>query len=191
MHLTHFDDDRFDIMQRPFGSLDEQINTIVNNWNKIVKPEDIVYHLGDVFKFKFNPDIVKKLNGKKHLIIGNHDKEVQNYAELFTGISDSLTIKVKKDGTMLYLNHYPSKGLADKFNICGHVHSAWKVQLNTINVGVDAWNFRPVSLEQVLFTINGIMNFYDKDIFAAYEKANATFAGKRGKQSSYADKEQK
>ena len=58
---------------RPFISMEEMNETIVQNWNKTVKQKDIIYHLGDVCWGL--PDIfLKKLNGYKILIQGNHDK---------------------------------------------------------------------------------------------------------------------
>ena len=60
---------------RPFDNVDHMNETLINNWNKTVKPGDKVYHLGDVFfgdKDKF-AKLWPKLNGKKRLVIGNHD----------------------------------------------------------------------------------------------------------------------
>ena len=61
---------------RPFKNAEHMNELLADNWNSVVKPGDIVYHLGDVFmgdkeKFKaFWP----RLNGKKRLIVGNHDE---------------------------------------------------------------------------------------------------------------------
>jgi calcineurin-like phosphoesterase family protein len=61
-------------MVRPgFSSYEEMDEYIVNKWNSVVKPDDKVYHLGDVVMKKRYIDIVKRLNGKKRLIMGNHD----------------------------------------------------------------------------------------------------------------------
>lgn len=61
---------------RPFASVEEMDEKIVENWNRVVTPQDKVYHLGDVYfakraNRKF--PILSRLNGKKRLIVGNHD----------------------------------------------------------------------------------------------------------------------
>lgn len=51
------------------------------------------------------------------------------------------------------------------FCLTGHIHSLWKVQPKMINVGVDAWNYRPVSEDEILFCWNAMQNFYDENVF--------------------------
>lgn len=58
---------------RPFTSTEEMDETMIERWNAKVKPTDTVYHLGDVVIAKRNLEIVKRLNGRKILIRGNHD----------------------------------------------------------------------------------------------------------------------
>lgn len=62
---------------RPFKTIEEHNQTLIDNWNKIVKPGDVVFHLGDV-AFTYDPKeleaIFHKLNGCKHIIQGNHDR---------------------------------------------------------------------------------------------------------------------
>ena len=72
---THFGDDRFDIMMRPFKNLDKMHQMIIEHWNSIVGEEDIIFHLGDVcYKEAQNYIyLMNRLNGKKHLVLGNHD----------------------------------------------------------------------------------------------------------------------
>jgi calcineurin-like phosphoesterase family protein len=72
-----------------FDSVDHMNEYMIERWNSVVKPEDIVYHLGDVFigpKDKFLP-LFKQLNGSKRLIVGNHDDaKFMAKKELFTKI---------------------------------------------------------------------------------------------------------
>ena len=73
---THFRDQAiFDKCKRPFQSLKEMEETIINNWNNKVNDEDIVYVLGDISKDDDSSsiEIFKRLKGHKHLIVGNHD----------------------------------------------------------------------------------------------------------------------
>lgn len=60
---------------RPFATLEDMNETLIDNWNSVVKPGDKVYHLGDVF-FGSKEEFKKlwpRLNGKKRLVVGNHD----------------------------------------------------------------------------------------------------------------------
>ncbi len=82
---THFNHKNIiDYCNRPFKDIDEMNNTIIYNWNRIVKKDDIVYHLGDFFlgsKFDLK-DIVDRLNGAIYLIRGNHDRlTVKSYED--------------------------------------------------------------------------------------------------------------
>jgi len=164
---THFDDPRLDIYSRPFKSVKEMNDTLVDNWNSTIGVNDIVYHLGD---FAVNPEGFKfadKLNGKIHLILGNHD--IENLGKfdknLFESIQRDLTLTIK--GTEYFLTHKPTETIPDMFNLCGHIHGLWKVQRNMINCGTDAWHFFPIPEEKIEFQRNGIVNHYDDDVFVA------------------------
>lgn len=132
---------------RPFKDVDDMENKIVKNWNKVVKPEDVVFHLGD-FIFRGKPsEIKKKLNGKIILIKGNHDSH-----------NDSIIdeIAIYHGGMDWVLIHDPALTTFTNV-ICGHVHEAWKVKKIKdrvmINVGVDVNNYTPVNIEQILKAI--------------------------------------
>jgi len=186
---THFGDDRFQIMNRPFSSLDEMHNLIKTNWNKVIGKEDLVFHLGDVCYSKRQDllPMVNELNGEKHLIIGNHDvAEKEEFLKYFKTINENLEINVKYEDKEynIMLNHYPSLGVADKFNLVAHVHSVFKVQKNMINVGVDVNHFRPYSFKDIVFVMNAINSFYDQDAWVAYSEANTAHMS-RGKPGNY------
>lgn len=62
---------------RPFKEVQEMNETMIQNWNSVVKPQDKIYHLGDVFfgdREKDGPPIMERLNGHKRLVVGNHDR---------------------------------------------------------------------------------------------------------------------
>lgn len=71
-HFGHFNIIR--LCSRPFGTVEEMDEALLSKWNAKVKADDIVYILGDLFfrAAKIEP-ILKALNGRKHLIVGNHD----------------------------------------------------------------------------------------------------------------------
>jgi calcineurin-like phosphoesterase family protein len=197
----HLGETRFEIMGRPFTDQQEMIDTLVENHNRVVQPEDTVYMLGDVC-FQKTPEFlpqVDRFNGMKHLVRGNHDrvftdKDLEQYfvsitpegsgIELDIPLSDETNVK---DTNILhaYLTHYPTQGKEEFFNLVGHIHGAWKYQLNMLNVGVDVHNYCPVNTESLLFHFQAICNYYDDDVWVAYKSANASFVNKRGKPGSY------
>lgn len=161
---------------RPFGSVEEMNRVMIENWNSVVKPEDIVYYLGD-FAFcskQWIAKLLSQLNGKKILIKGNHDKGTSWYKENgFESVHDTLEIKIGKHKVLL--SHYPYKpSEAELKNITydiryldrrpinrgqwlihGHVHGSWKIRGNMICVAVENWNYTPVSIEKLQEIIEG------------------------------------
>ena len=75
---THFGHDNIRrLSNRPFDSVEEMDKTIIENWNSKIADSDDVYILGDFsYKSKDPIEYLKKLNGRKHLIIGNHDNKL-------------------------------------------------------------------------------------------------------------------
>jgi len=162
----HFNDERFDILYRPFKTIEEQNNLIIRNINKIVKEDDILYMLGDISVDNSGIKNLEKIKCKnKILIIGNYDEDKLSLLKpYFKEIYNDLIIKLKDD-KKYYLNHYPVNKKNDMFNIVGHIHSLWKVKKNMVNVSTDIWNFSPVSEDKILFIRNAIENFYDDNVF--------------------------
>lgn len=128
---------------------------MVDNWNECVKPEDTIYHLGDVaMGSRSNLEIVRQLNGHKILIRGNHDRSIAIMKEYFDEVYDSQYLQIR--GQWVLLKHKPmearqwvapigDKYISSTYQICGHVHDKWKRVGNIINVGVDVRDFKPVS----------------------------------------------
>ena len=76
MHIGH--DKDFIWQARGFSSIEEHDKEILKRWNSVVSPDDTVYILGDIchhMKIEQADDLIKKLNGKKNLVTGNHDKK--------------------------------------------------------------------------------------------------------------------
>lgn len=169
----HFTDTRYNLFYRPFSSQEEQNSVMINAWNSVVGVDDIVYHLGDFSTTLDGIQYVHKLNGTIHLIKGNYDDPIPNEVleKNFASVQVEKIIEI--DGRQILLNHYPEKASKDMFNIVGHIHGLWKVQRNMINVGCDAWHFKPVSEDEIKFAINAIEKFYDVNVFAGDLSANA------------------
>lgn len=161
----HLGDDRFDIFFRPFDSVEEQDSIILENLLRYVTEEDELFHLGDVLIDKDSSSLLDQIPCKrKVLILGNYDMDKQNLLRsYFDEIYYNLELTV--GNTKCFLNHYPINYDPTRFNITGHIHGLWKVRWNMVNVGVDAWHFKPVSEEWIKFQMNGIFNHYDENVF--------------------------
>lgn len=149
---------------RPFSSLEEMNTTILRNHNERVKKEDTVFHVGD-FIFRNSKggkigegipvkakDRESEFNGKFIFIQGNHDRN-----NTVKTIIQRLVIRYGR--YKMNLVHDPE--YADfnyDINLVGHVHNKWEIKrfrsgekfTDCINVGVDVWNFKPVSFEEIL-----------------------------------------
>jgi calcineurin-like phosphoesterase family protein len=145
---------------RPFATCEEMDEAMTANWNAVVKPGDVVYHLGD-FAFTRSAAeteaILKRLNGNIHLIQGNHDKDNVRKAKGFAWVSDKHQGKMVKFGEQLvFMSHYAMR-VWDRSHhgawcLHGHSHGTLPDDPNmlSMDVGVDANNFTPVSFEQVM-----------------------------------------
>jgi len=183
----HWGDDRLDLLRRPFTLPQEVVGTILLNFSCIT-PNDTLYLLGDIALDENWIKPLRFIKGKKILIPGNYDRLSSDiYKQYFDEISESKQIEIKNDkGEILPLNlvHYPTKGIAESFNLCGHIHDVWKVQKNILNVGVDVWHYRPISEERVFFMFNGIKHFFDQDVWCSNHAANTAHQD-RGKAGTY------
>jgi calcineurin-like phosphoesterase family protein len=158
---------------RPFKSLEEQDELLIERWNALVKPEDTVWHLGDFTTQEAGLAFRHRLNGTIHLLRGNKEDSFSD--ELLLNYFDSVQTQAfytLKTGEEINLVHYPVLAIAEKFNLVGHIHKAWTIQANMLNLGVDVWNWQPVSENEIIHIINAIRNSYDQDCFAAYLPAN-------------------
>ncbi len=143
------------LFRRSFPSVAAMDEALVERWNAVVGPDDDIWHLGD-FAIGRKPDamaaLLARLAGRKHLVAGNNDgpatralagwAEVVPYAELTL------------DGMQLVLCHFPFRSWAGMskgaVNLHGHCHGKLKPLPRQVDVGVDCWDFRPVTLGQVL-----------------------------------------
>ena len=128
MHFSHKNVINFD--NRPFNSIEEMNETLIENWNKTVKKGDTTYILGD-FCWGKEPEwiaILNRLNGNKVLIVGNHDikKMSKTLKDKF------LTIKEKHEisdcGKKVIMSHFPEMAYKASYNpnvfmLHGHVHN--------------------------------------------------------------------
>lgn len=168
---THFHHENIiHFCNRPFGSVEEMNTALIENWNKKVKPNDIVFHLGDFCWGGASKwcDILSRLNGKIVLAKGNHDEKnlADSVKMLFEKISYQYYIRI--DGQPIYINHYPflcyggqNRGI---WQVYGHVHTlsssnpaqrgkdAQRVVMafpTQYDVGVDGNDYAPISFAEL------------------------------------------
>jgi calcineurin-like phosphoesterase family protein len=109
-------------IKRGFSSVDEHDEYIITKWNSVVHKRDVTYILGDVTMEKAEYDVLNRLNGRKYVVLGNHDK--LSHARKLLEYVDSVAGMVKYKGIML--THCPihPMELEHRFpkNIHGHIH---------------------------------------------------------------------
>ncbi|MDY4528982.1 MAG: metallophosphoesterase [Parabacteroides sp.] len=165
---THFNHtNMLKFCDRPFADVEEMNETIIARWNQVVGEEDHVFHLGDFCQGGSAEwtRLLDQLNGKIHLIVGNHDLKNlrQGYIKRFEEVVMQQWIEV--EDKMIYLNHYPYLCFdggykPNVWQLFGHVHTR---ENNTgldaerlaylyptqYDVGVDNNGFAPVSYQEV------------------------------------------
>lgn len=145
---THFGQEKLlQLQPRPYSSLAEMEEDLIRRWNEVVKPGDIVYHLGDfaVGKAEDKPRlqvIFNRLNGEKMLVSGNHDNRNAFIKKLgWKWVGDIKNISV--DGIDVVLFHWPMQAwdgsMTGSWHLYGHVHGMLPEHRATLkmDVGVD------------------------------------------------------
>lgn len=159
---THFGHDNIiKYCKRPFASSFEMDETLVSNWNAVVKPGDTVHHLGD-FAFgraatgEYISKLAKRLHGSVHLIHGNHEKVARGMKWFFASMKDYDEIEINGQRIVLFhygmrVWHHDYKGV---WHLYGHSHGLLPAMNKSLDIGVDCWNFSPVSFEQLKLTMD-------------------------------------
>lgn len=143
------------------SDVEEHDQELIAKWNEKISPKDDVYHLGD---FGFLPDaklvkILDQPNGKKHLILGNHDHFKSEVASKFIWIKDYFKLKYFKQKIVLF--HYPIESWdgkhRDTWHLHGHTHKnvAKENSELRVDVGVDGNNLYPYSFEEIKSLMEG------------------------------------
>ena len=144
---------------RPFNSVYEMNEFIIEKWNKIVKVGDTVYHLGDFAFCRPNQliELLNRLNGNIRLVYGNHDKEIKNKKGLQSHFEWCKMYHTINGAIPIILFHYPmlswDRQAHNSIHLFGHVHNTpFNVDLpkNMFNVGVDVNGFAPVHIDSII-----------------------------------------
>ncbi len=158
LHLFH--ENVIKYCKRPFANIDEMHEGLISNWNSNVRPQDIVYIIGDV---SFTKDmtlleaVFNRLNGTKILICGNHDKHMLKYERfraLFQSIHQMLEIKINNQNITMchYAMRVWNKSHYGALHLYGHSHGSMPDDPHSlsIDVGVDCHNYTPISYDRVV-----------------------------------------
>jgi calcineurin-like phosphoesterase family protein len=172
-HFSHKNIAKVDYADRPWKEGVEDMNeALVARYNAVVQPSDFVLWVGDCFfcSFKKAKEYMGRLNGRKGLVIGNHDRSKRRMAMMgFEFVVDELMISIGERAVRV--NHYPywnddyvatddNRGegrfkelrpprVQGEVLIHGHTHSKQQRDGNMIHVGVDAWGYAPVRMKDV------------------------------------------
>ena len=154
---------------RPFSNVDEMNQKLINNWNEIVSPDDLVFHLGDFQMLKdysILSDKMNRLNGDKILIKGNHDY-CTNEEYLNSGFKDVVQLwEGILFNTKFVMCHYQMMtwnwSHQGSIHLYGHEHdrqqyipnhelySKLYISEKKYNVCVDANNYKPVNIKNII-----------------------------------------
>jgi calcineurin-like phosphoesterase family protein len=161
---THFGHDKIRA-KRGFVSVEEMDELLINNWNCRVSNQDHVYIAGDLMYRNTRPavDYLSRLNGKKHLIIGNHDRawmRTVNLSDWFEEVG--FVIEGDRKGSFFTVCHYPMMDWYRRRHgahlIYGHIHNNTtdpyfgflETMPQAYNAGVDVNGFKPVTLQELI-----------------------------------------
>jgi len=160
-YLTHYYHSNIilpEYCDRPYKSIEEMNEALIANFNELVGPKDDVFHLGDfAFGRGATPSrvqaILRRLNGRIHLIKGNHDSE-KRLKEIggFQWIKDVYKLRYEK--LRFWLSHYAHRRWPGShkgtFHLYGHSHGNLPGYGRSMDVGVDAWDYKPVHIDKVV-----------------------------------------
>lgn len=162
LHFYH--DNIIKYTNRPFRNAEQMDSALIRNWNNTVTPSDEIYILGDLTLkgAEHANTVLRQLNGKKYLIRGNHEHYLEQKEfdhSLFVWVKDYYTLHYKNAAFVLF--HYPIAEwdgfYRGAYHLHGHQHNRAEYNFNNrankllrYDVGVDANQMKPVSIETIL-----------------------------------------
>lgn len=131
---------------RPYETVEQMDDDIIDIWNRHVLPGDTVWHLGD-FAWGDADLYRQRLNGHINLIVGNHEPGPRGLAGIFNCV-DECRLDVKVQGVRLTLCHYPWDSWPGRWMLHGHSHGRSERKTNRFDVGWDVWR-RPITIDDI------------------------------------------
>jgi calcineurin-like phosphoesterase family protein len=145
--LTFKDDDGNPV--RTFADADEMDALMIENWNKTVKDNDIIYHLGDVY-FGKGHQVLPFLKGRKRLVLGNHDNPKSEH--LIKNFQKIMLLRwfPEFDCVLTHIPIHESGMFKVYYNVHGHIHQKKSPSERYINCSVEVINYTPMAIEEVM-----------------------------------------
>lgn len=157
---THFGHGKLLRTRPAFATVEEHDAAMIARWNAAVGPDDIVWHLGDVVHGPSRErcgEIFAALNGRKRLVAGNHDTNRVLTLPWDGPVVDSERLTLRDAAGRkhrLFLAHYAHRAWPGVWrgvrHLFGHTHASLPGTAQSCDVGVDAWDFAPASLEAIV-----------------------------------------
>lgn len=150
---THFGHARIiELANRPFNSVDEMDHILIESWNNVVGTSDDVIFGGDFMFHKKDTGIFDKLNGRKLLILGNHDHSVTHQLS-WTGILTRY--ETVMDGKKFVIDHYPLQDWNNRYHgsihLYGHTHKTLEPEIeNRHCICVECQDYRPKNIKEFI-----------------------------------------
>lgn len=147
------------LAKRPFDTIEKMNRHMIECWNAVVRPDDDVYHLGDISFGRAGETvgILKELYGTIYLIPGNHDRWLDDYDNELAGHLNFLPAltKLKFNHTSIWLSHYPLRCWEGSFkgamHLYGHTHGTIETERlpRSMDIGVDSVGYYPLYIGDV------------------------------------------
>lgn len=157
---THFGHVKLLRTRPAFACVEEHDAAMIERWNAVVGPDDTVWHLGDVVHGPSRErcgEIFAALNGRKRLVAGNHDTNRVLTLPWDGPVVDTERLTLRDASGRehrLFLAHYAHRAWPGVWrgvrHLFGHTHASLPGTTQSCDVGVDAWDFAPASLEAVV-----------------------------------------
>lgn len=161
---SHFGQiDAIEAYDRPFADERAMTDAIVDCWNDVLRPDDVLVHLGDFVgdlegaeeKVRVAAEVRKRLRVERILLVrGNHDPRRPEFDANFDDVVDLLDHRMTHATHRVVMSHYPMRSWRGNrrgsVHLYGHTHGRLEEIGRSTDVGVDCWKFRPVRLEPLL-----------------------------------------
>ena len=164
--------------KRPFSSVEEMNETMIDAWNKKVPSNANIYHLGDFCLARRETNrkesiknLLSRLNGKITLICGSHDRDSFANKDLFHRVYQRNTIvEINYKGIPIIMGHCPMLSWEKRFHgsihFFGHSHTRpdnnFKCSKGSYDVGVDNNEFTPLTIDEAIEKARNHTNILDE-----------------------------
>lgn len=170
LHLNHWN--IIEYCDRPFESVEEMNETLVENWNAVVDADDEVLYGGDLTISYDTADLLDwldRLNGEVVFLLGNHDETV---SETLDGVEFYDHYRFEAEGYRFYAVHDPvdADPSADEWMLHGHHHNNWPDELpfvdpetQRVNFSIELTGYRPLSIDDLIAILDRGERFADRE----------------------------